>query len=86
MKDGRRVLIVAATLLIAAAAAARAEQESASPPQQTNSFWSWLIPGSSAAGKPRPAPTGRVGNAAEPAKLRQNCTLLTCVTMVGVGF
>ena len=85
MKDGRRVLIVAAALLIAAAAA-RAEQESASPPQQTNSFWSWLIPGSSAAAKPRTAPAGRVGNAAEPAKLRQNCTLLTCVTMVGVGF
>jgi hypothetical protein len=86
MKDCRRVLIVAAALLFAAVGAARAEQESSSPHQQTGSFWSWLFPSSSPAAKPRPAPTGRVGNAVEPAKPRQNCTLLTCVTMVGVGF
>ncbi len=84
MKDCRRGLIAAAALLIAVVGAARAEQESSSPRQQTTSFWSWLFPSSSATSKPRPAPTAR--NAAEPAKPRQNCTLLTCVTMVGVGF
>jgi hypothetical protein len=86
MKDCRRGLIVAAALLIAVVGAARAEQESSSPRQQTTSFWSWIFPSSSATSKPRPAPTARVGNAAEPAKPRQNCTLLTCFTMVGVGF
>jgi hypothetical protein len=88
MKDCRRILMVVAALLIAVVGAARAEQESSSPHQQTSSFWSWLFPGSSPASKPRPAPapTARVGNAAEPAKPHQNCTLLTCVTMVGVGF
>jgi hypothetical protein len=86
MKDCRRILIVAATLLVATAGVARAEQESSSPPQQTSSFWSWLFPSSSTAPKPRPAPTGRVTSAPEPAKQRQSCTLLTCVTLVGVGF
>jgi hypothetical protein len=86
MKDCRRGLIVAAALLIAVVGVARAEQESSSPRQQTSSFWSWLFPSSSPASKPRAAPTARVGNAADPAKPRQNCTLLTCVTMVGVGF
>ena len=85
MRDCRRVLIVAAALLITLVGAARAEQESSSS-QQTSSFWSWLFPSSSPASTPRPAPTGRAVNAAEPAKVRQNCTLLTCVTLVGVGF
>ncbi len=85
MKDCR-VLIVAAALLIAAAGAARAEQESSSAPRQASGFWSWLFSSSSPAPKARPAPTGRVTSAPEPAKPHQNCTLLTCVTLVGIGF
>ncbi len=86
MKGCRRVLIVAAALLVAGAAAARAEQESSSPPHQTSSFWSWLFPSSSPASKPRSAPAGRVATAPEPAKPRSNCTLLNCITLVGIGF
>ena len=85
MKGCRRIVIVAAALLVAAAAAARAEQESSSPPQQTSSFWSWLT-GSSSTSKPRSAPTGRVAATPEPAKPRSNCTLLNCITLVGIGF
>jgi hypothetical protein len=85
MKGCRRILIVAATLLVAAAAVARAEPESSSPPH-TASFWSWLFPSSSPAPKARPAPTGRLTSAPEPAKPHSNCTLLRCITLVGIGF
>ena len=85
MKDCR-VLIVAATLLVAAVGAATAEQESSSTPRQTSGFWSWLLSSSSPAPKARPAPTGRVTSAPESAKPHQNCSLLTCVTLVGIGF
>ncbi len=87
MNDCRRILILAATLLFAATGVALAEQ-TVSSPQQTTSFWSWLFPSTSSAvaPKPRPAPTGRLASAPEPAKPRQNCTLLTCITLVGIGF
>jgi len=93
MKDYRRILILAATLLVAATGVALAEQtEPSSSAQHTSSFWSWLFPSSAPAAaptKPRPAaapPAGRIASAPEAAKPRQNCTLLTCVILVGIGF
>jgi hypothetical protein len=87
MKDFRRILILGATLLVAVTGAALAEQtEPSQPPQQ--SFWSWLFPSAAPAVAPksRPAPAGRLASAPEPAKPRQNCKLLTCITLVGIGF
>jgi hypothetical protein len=89
MKDFRRIFILGATLLITVTGAALAEQtEPSSPARQTTSFWSWLFPSSApaVAPKPRSAPTGRLASAPEAAKPRQNCSLLTCVTLVGIGF
>ena len=87
MNDCRRILILAATLLIAATGLAWAEQTQSSPPQQTTSFWSWLFNTSPAvAPKPRPAPAARLNSAPEAAKPRPNCTLLNCITLVGIGF
>ncbi len=89
MNDCRRILILAATLLIAVTGVALAEQtESSPPPHQTTSFWSWLFPSSApvVAPKPRPASTGRLASAPETAKPRPNCNLLTCITLVGIGF
>ena len=88
MKNCRRTLILAATLLVAVAGVACAEPTESSPPaQQTTSFWTWLFGTTPAATptpttKPRPAPA----NAPEAAKPRQPCTLLTCITLVGIGF
>jgi hypothetical protein len=86
MKDFRRTLILGATLLVAVTGTALAEQTE--PSQQTSSFWSWLFPSATpaVAPKPRPAPTGRLASAPEAAKPRQNCKLLTCITLVGIGF
>lgn len=86
MRDFRRILILGAALLIAVTGVAWAEPSESSSPQQTTSFWSWLFPSTSPAPKPWPAPTGRLTSAPEAAKPRQNCTLLTCVTLVGIGF
>jgi hypothetical protein len=86
MRDCRRMLILAATLLLAASGLAWAEQESSPPPHRTTSFWSWLLPSASPAPKSRPAPTGRLTSAPESAKPRPNCTLLSCITLVGIGF
>jgi hypothetical protein len=86
MKDFRRTLILGATLLVTVTGAALAEQTE--PSRQTTSFWSWLFPSSApaVAPKPRPTPTGRLASAPEAAKPRSNCSLLTCVTLVGIGF
>jgi hypothetical protein len=86
MKDFRRTLILGATLLVAVTGAALAEQTE--PSQQTSSFWSWLFPSAAPAATPksRPAPTGRLASAPESAKPRPNCKLLTCITLVGIGF
>ena len=86
MKGCRRTLILAATLLIAVTGAAWAEPAESSP--QTTSFWSWLFPSPSpvVAPKPRPAPTGRLASAPEAAKPRSTCSLVTCITLVGIGF
>jgi hypothetical protein len=86
MKDCRRILILGATLLVAVTGAALAEPTE--PSQQTSSFWSWLFPSATTAVAPksRPAPTGRLASAPEPAKPRPNCKLLTCITLVGIGF
>jgi hypothetical protein len=89
MKDFRRTLILGATLLVTVTGAALAEQtEPSSPARQTTSFWSWLFssPAPAVAPKPRPTPTGRLASAPEAAKPRANCSLLTCVTLVGIGF
>ena len=91
MKDCRRTLILAATLLVAATGVALAEQTEPSPPaQHTGSFWSWLFPSSTpaAAPKTRPAapPAGRLANAPEAGKPRPSCSLLNCITLVGIGF
>ena len=88
MNDCRRALILAATLFVAVTGVAWAEPTQPSPPQQTTSFWSWLFPSTSpaVAPKPRPAPTGRLTSAPEAAKPRPTCTLLNCITLVGIGF
>ena len=83
MKNCRRTLILAATLVVAVVGVACAEPtQSSPPPQQTTSFWSWLFGTSPSAPKPRPAPTA----APEAAKPRPPCTLLSCITLVGIGF
>jgi hypothetical protein len=87
MKDFRRILILGATLLVAVTGAALAEQtEPSQPPQQ--SFWSWLFssPAPAVAPKAKPAPTARLASAPEAAKPRPSCKLLTCITLVGIGF
>jgi hypothetical protein len=89
MNDCRRISILAAALLIAVTGVAWAEQnEPSPPPQRTNWFLSWLMPSTTpvVAPKPRPPSTGRLAAAPEAAKPRQNCTLLTCITLVGIGF
>jgi len=89
MKDCRRTLILAATLCVTVAGVALAEQtDPAAAPHQTTSFWSWLFssPAPAVAPKPRQAPPARLASAPEAAKPRQNCTLLTCITLVGIGF
>jgi hypothetical protein len=87
MKDFRRILILGATLLVAATGAALAEPTEPSQPAQP-SFWSWLVPSAAptVAPKSRPASTGRLASAPEPAKPRPSCKLLTCITLVGIGF
>ena len=86
MKDFRRTLILGATLLVAATGVALAEQTE--PSQPTSSFWSWLFPSATPAVAPKakPTPTGRLASVPEPAKPRPSCKLLTCITLVGIGF
>jgi hypothetical protein len=89
MRDCRQMLILAATLLVAATGVALAEQIE-SPAQHTGSFWSWLFPSSTpvATPKSRPAapPAGRLTSAPENGKPRPSCSLLNCITLVGIGF
>jgi hypothetical protein len=86
MKDFRRTLILGATLLITVTGAALAEQSE--PSRQTSSFWSWLFssPAPAVAPKAKPAPSGRLASAPEAAKPRPGCSLLSCITLVGIGF
>ena len=86
MSSYRRTLITTAALVMALSGAALAEGESPSPREQTNV--SALSPPAVAA-RPRPA----VRTAAVPAraaaivaKQQPTCTILTCLTLVGVGF
>jgi hypothetical protein len=81
MNHRRRIPVLAAALLIAATSVAVAEQESA-PASQRFSFWSWLT--SSPA--PVPKPAAKPARVAEPAKPNSTCTLLSCITLVGIGF
>ena len=86
MSSCRRTLIIAAALVMALSGAAFAEGESPSPPEQTNVSPSLLHV---VAAKPRAA----VRTAAVPApavvvvaKPQPSCTILTCLTLIGVGF
>ena len=85
MKNCRRTLILAATLLVAIAGVACAEPTQSSPPSQpTASFWSWLTGTTAAPAKPRPAAV--TASAPETANPRPPCRLLSCITLVGIGF
>ena len=84
MNNSRRTLVLAAALVLALSGVAWAEgSESSSPPQQTTSFLRWLSPGAGVAPKPRPV---RLTSAPVVAKPQPTCTILTCVTLVGIGF
>jgi hypothetical protein len=86
MSSCRRTLIITAGLVMALSGAAFAEGESPAPPEQTN------VSASSppvVAAKPRTAV--RTATVSAPAvvvvaKPQPTCTLLTCLTLVGVGF
>jgi len=85
MKDFRRTLILGATLLVAATGVALADQTQ--PSQPTSSLWSWLFASATPAVAPKAKPaTGRLASVPEPAKPRPSCKLLTCITLVGIGF
>jgi len=86
MSDFRRTFILAATLLVAITGVAWAEQTEPSPPQRTGWFWSWLMPSPAPVAAPKARPAARLTSAPEAAKPRPNCTLLTCITLVGIGF
>jgi hypothetical protein len=75
-----RTLVLAAALAIAVSGVATAQGMESSP-QQTNSFFRWLFP---EAPKPRPAPNKLTGTPV--AKPAPTCTILNCMTLVGVAF
>jgi hypothetical protein len=86
MSSCRRTLIIIAALVMALSGAAFAEGESPSPPAQTTVLPSLLHV---VANKPRAAartaavPAPAVAVVAKP---QPTCTILTCLTLIGVGF
>ena len=81
-----RTLVLAAALAIAVSGVARAEGTESPAPQRTTSFLKWLLPDTAAsAAKPRPAPN-KLTAAPVVVKPAPTCTILTCVTLVGIAF
>lgn|SRR5215468_11643080 len=84
MEMNSRTLVLATALAMAISGLAKAEGTES--PQHTTSISRWLLPdATAAAAKPRPA-ASKLTAAPVVAKPASTCTLLTCMTLVGIAF
>lgn len=81
MKHFYRIPILAAALLITVASAALAGQKNSTTPQKT----SWFSSAAPTAPKFKPASPARSARPAESAKSNGQCTIASCVKLIGVG-
>jgi hypothetical protein len=82
MKHRHRVPILAAALLVTIASVALAGQENSATSQQTSGFSSSPAP---TAPKFKPASPARSASPAKSAKSKGECTIASCVKLIGVG-
>ena len=81
MNHRHRVPILAAALLVTVANAALAGQENSTTPRKTG----WFSSPAPTAAKLKPASPARSARPAESAKSNDECTIASCVKLIGVG-